>query len=258
MTGERMDGMFALTPPVEVEGVVLWMAPTRDWSLAEVPLALAAEVATFATQKRREEHLSGRWLLGEALLRWGVVDLTSIEVHRSEHRAPLLAHIQGVWRRTPLPNISVAHSNGHVFVALSSPEWRVGVDAEPQQRLLAENAYDMMAKGAELEALRLQPERVMQAWTAKEAVQKALGLGMHLNPREIEIPIELNESYISIEKSKIQLVNWTENGYQLALAITPSSPATWTAEDALLEQTRLAMEANPSWGVGCNTQRNNV
>jgi hypothetical protein len=24
----------------------------------------------------------------------------------------------------------------------------------------------------------------------------------------------------------------------------------------LLEQTRLAMKANPDWGVGCNTQRN--
>jgi 4'-phosphopantetheinyl transferase EntD len=258
MTGERMNGMTLLTLPVEMGDVKVWMAPIQDWSLAEVPLAHPGEVATFATPKRRSEHLSGRRLLGEALQQWGVTDLTSIEVQRTEHRAPVLTHIQGVWRRTPLPNISVTHSEGYAFVALSPPELQVGLDAEPEDRTLAEQAFDMMAKGDELEALRAQPEAVMKSWTAKEAVQKVMRLGMHLNPRSIEIPIGFTKTHISIEKSKIQLINWTQYGYILSLATTPSAAPERTTEDDLLEQTRLAMEANPDWGVGCNTQRNNA
>ena len=63
---------------------------------------------------------------------------------------------------------------------------------------------------------------------------------------------------ISIGNSKIQLQYWTEKGYHLSLACTPSKPLMPTAEDRLLEKTRLAMEAQPNWGVGCKTQRKGV
>ena len=195
-----------LTPPLLSE-VELFATEVRSWGVRDVPLAQPAEVATFATDKRREEHLSGRWLLGQALLRWGVDDLSVLEVVRDEHRAPSLAYIHGVWKRTPLPNISIAHSEGMVFVALVNERLSVGFDAEPLERTLAENAYDMMAKGEELERLRSSPSHVFQAWTGKEAVQKCLGLGMHLNPRHIQIPIGNDTTEISIENSKIQLTN---------------------------------------------------
>ena len=141
------------------------------------------------------------------------------------------------------------------FVALSPSSQRVGLDAEPVERTLAENAFDLMAKGEELERLREEPVHVFRAWTGKEAVQKCLGRGMHLNPREIEIPIGDGIEEISIEKSKIQLQYWTEEGYHLSLATTASSLPEPTPEDLLLEQTRQAMQAQPDWGVGCKTQR---
>lgn len=246
-------GIQRLTPP---DGKVeVFVMPVRDWNLAEVPLAQASEVQTFVTGKRRREHLTGRRLLGEALEWWGVGDLSVLEVRRDEFRAPSIHFIQGVWRRTPLPNVSISHSDGMAFVALAPPALRVGLDAEPVDRTLAENAFDMMAKGSELERLRKAPEHVFRLWTGKEAVQKCLGQGMHLNPREIEIPIENETDQISIEKSKIQLQYWTESGYHLSLAYTSATPTSPTPEDVLLEQTRRAMEAEPDWGVGCKTQR---
>ncbi len=229
--------------------------PVGSWSLSDVPLAQAAEVDTFVTEKRRQEHLSGRRLLGEALLAWGVSDLSVVEVHRDQFRAPSVRFIQGVWKRTPLPNISISHSEGMAFVALSPASHQVGLDAEPLGRTLAENAIDMMARGEELASLRAEPTHVFQAWTGKEAVQKSLGVGMHLNPRDIEIPIGSSLEEISIEKSKIQLQYWSEKGYHLSLATTPSAPSESSPENLLLERTRAAMKAQPDWGVGCKTQR---
>ena len=113
----------------------------------------------------------------------------------------------------------------------------------------------MMAKGEELERLRSSPSHVFQAWTGKEAVQKCLGLGMHLNPRHIQIPIGNDTTEISIEYSKIQLNYWQEFGYHCSLATGPAKAVTPTPEDRLLEATRSAMEADPDWGVGCKTTR---
>ncbi len=247
-------GIERLTPPHATD-VQVFVMPVDAWPLSEVPLAQATEVQTFVTEKRRNEHLSGRRLLGQALLAWGVSDLSAVEVQRDDFRAPTVHFIQGVWKRTPLPNISISHSDGMAFVALSPSSQHVGLDAEPVGRTLAENAFDLMASGEELERLREEPVHVFRAWTGKEAVQKCLGMGMHLNPREIEIPIGVSNGEISIENSNIQLQYWTEKGYHLSLATTASGLAEPTPEDLLLEQTRQAMQAQPDWGVGCKTQR---
>ena len=246
--------VIELTPPDGTD-VTLLATCVNDWLLADVPLAHPAEVATFVTNKRRHEHLTGRWLLGHALSEWGVNDLSAVEVVRDEHRAPSLVYIQGVWKRTGLPNFSITHSEGMAFLALTHSGREVGLDAEPLDRRLAENAFDMMAKGVELDSLRSSPQHVFQAWTGKEAVQKCLGLGMRLNPREIEIPIGLGMHNISIRNLKIQLVYWPDKGYHLSLALRPASPSKSDPEERMLEETRLAMQADPDWGVGCKTQR---
>ena len=67
--------------------------PVGSWPLSEVPLAHATEVDTFVTEKRRNEHLSGRRLLGQALLTWGVNDLSVVEVQRDDFRAPKVCFI---------------------------------------------------------------------------------------------------------------------------------------------------------------------
>lgn len=233
-----------------------FMMPLLDLSLDMVPLANPNEVATFVTEKRRREHLSGRYLLGLALKQWGCGDLSYLEIQRDEFRAPRLAYIQGVWQRTPLPSVSIGHSGGHAFVALAPAEVRIGIDGELLERRLATNAFDLMAKGDELAELKSLPQHAMRMWVKKEAVQKAMGLGMHLNPRDIQLSIESDNQIISIENSKIQLDYYEYNGYRIAVATTGQEGRPMNAEESLLEETKVAMEDNPDWGVGCKTNRN--
>ncbi|RJU98673.1 MAG: hypothetical protein DWC04_02680 [Candidatus Poseidoniales archaeon] len=246
-----------LHPPGQIEPECLVArCSIRRFSIEEVPLAHADEVSTFVMQKRRDEHLTGRWLLAKVLHQLGH-DPSLLSVERTQHRAPYLAYIHGVWKNTPLPSISVGHSDGWAYVAVVEHGWRIGVDAEASERGIQANAFDMMAKGEELARLNAHPDCAIEMWVSKEAVQKALGLGMHLNPREIEIPIGVEKSYFSIGKSKIQLIKWIHHEAQIALALTPGSLSVATAEDRLLDATKVAMSKG-DWDVGCNTARNNV
>ena len=230
--------------------------PVEPREFEQVTLASVDEVATFAVDKRRDEHLSGRWLLAQALNQWGL-DPTQIEVRRTELRAPVLAHLPGLWVNTPLPSVSIGHAGGWAYVALIESGWSIGIDAELSDRGIASNAFDMMAKGDELLWLQKNPEQAIYLWTSKESVQKAMQMGMHLNPRNIEIPIGVGVVNISIENSKIQLQNWAFLGYQVALAWRQGSVELRTPEDDLLDSTKKAM-SEQDWGIGCKTSRGNA
>ncbi|MBT60118.1 MAG: hypothetical protein CMA63_01015 [Euryarchaeota archaeon] len=251
MTVEEVFPPFSI--PIQMR---LFRTRVRTVAVELVGLAQIDEVATFATAKRMNEHLSGRWLLGEALREWGL-EVSAIEVLRTSQRAPVLSYLPGVWLNSPLPAMSVCHSSGWAYVALAEHGWSVGFDAEDAQRGIAANAFDMMAKGEELRWLRSNSDRAIELWTSKEAVQKAMQLGMHLNPRLIKIPIEERNEEISIEKSKIQLKSWSFDGVQMALAWKKGSERVYSAEDELLDATRSAMQEQ-EWGVGCKTVRGNV
>ena len=215
------------------------------------------EIRTFRTDKRKDEHLSARWLLEQALSEWGLKDLTALMISRTEERAPYLNVIHGMWIQYSLPSISISHSDGLACVALIDEGWTVGLDAEPLNRPPKPAVFDMMAKGEELERLNEGKIDPLLAWTGKEAIQKALRMGMHFNPREIEIPIGDLESEISIGNSKIQLRNFLHPTHKITLAYGKDSAPIRSPEDALLEATRDAMDSGASWGVGCSTTRNN-
>ena len=77
--------------------VRLFSCSIWDVSLGEASLADVDEVRTFVVDKRRREHLSGRWLLEQVLREFMKVDASLVMVIRDEHRAPSLAYINGVW-----------------------------------------------------------------------------------------------------------------------------------------------------------------
>ena len=251
-TGEEMSSFEEIVPPHPLPvRVMCFRCPVEPRNIGHVTLASVDEVATFAIDKRRNEHLSGRWLLAKALTLWGL-EPSMLEVRRTEHRAPTLAYLPGLWVNTALPSISIGHSEGWAYVAVIEHGWSVGIDAESAGRGIAANAFDMMAKGDELEWLNNHPEHAIRLWTSKESVQKAMQLGMHLNPREIVIPIEDSVVNISIDNSKIQLQNWIINLTNISLAWRHESVSLRTAEDDLLDATREAMKEQ-EWGVGCKT-----
>jgi len=216
------------------------------------------ELATFKTQKRSNEHLSARWLLEVALNEWGPVDITHLVVSRTNERAPFLEPIQGLWIQPTLPSISISHSQNLACVALIEQGWAVGIDAEPHSRPPTPSVYDMMAKGEELERLRSGELDALWAWTSKEAIQKAARQGMHLNPREIILPLEDNENEISIGNSIFQLNNLSIDDYQITLAWGKDVHPIRGPEDDLLDATREAMSTGENWTVGCSTIRKNA
>lgn len=236
--------------PLPVRSLCL-RCPIDYLELEQVQLASVDEVSTFVVEKRVQEHLAGRWLLAIALEQWGL-NPSQIEVKRTEFRAPVLSYLPGIWINTPLPSISIGHASGWAYVALIEHEWSIGVDAELADRGIAENAFDMMTSGDELNWLRANPSYAIELWTSKESVQKAMQMGMHLNPRKIEIPIGKGIKNITIEKSKIQLVNWSYKGVNISLAWHDQPLRIRTPEDDLLDATQKAMQEQ-EWGVGCKT-----
>ena len=193
-----------------------------------------------ASEKRIIDHSSGRWLLEQGLIRWGIADISQIEVRRDENRAPYLSWIAGCWRNEPLPSISIAHCQSAAVVALMESSYWLGIDAELANRGIAENAFDMMAKGEELARLRANPDLAIEMWTAKEAIQKAHHLGMNLNPRDIKI-----------DKPELELYRFIDGDLQIALAWRKAGILPRSAEDDLLDTTRKVIESSQDFTVGC-------
>ena len=221
------------------------------------PLVDALEWSTFKTHKRRLDHLEGRQLLGASMDAWwrsegfvGRVD--ELDVVRDEQRAPYLRWRPGVWRQAPLPGVSIGHSEGQAAVGLVESGWSIGVDAEPIDRTIAENAWDMFASAEERASFNGDSRAALRAWVTKEAVQKALGLGMHLNPRHI-VP----EGNRFVHEGTAVDLSWLEaEGLLVCVALAPGRAPPSTPEDAVLEATKAAMDEDPAWGVGCKTTRN--
>ena len=216
------------------------------------------EVSTFKTQKRTNEHLSARWLLEQALLEWGGLDCSQLNIGRTSERAPYLQAIQGLWIQPQLPSISLSHSQDLAAVALIEQGWTVGVDAEPLERPPASTVYDMMARGEELQQLKDGKLDALWAWTSKEAIQKAARKGMHLNPRDIVLSDGIFQNKISIENSIFQLENLSSKEYQITLAWGRDVDPIRSPEDDLLDATREAMQNGDDWSVGCSTVRKNA
>lgn len=237
--------------------VSLYRSKIESIELDDVVLAYGQEVQTFKTQKRKDEHLSGRKLLYNALNHWGLDSPDEVEVRRDEYRAPSLAWIHGIWKNHSLPGFSICHSNEYVWVAIVESGWSVGVDVEKADRVIAENALDLMAKGDELKLLQSNPDQTIISWTSKESIQKSMGLGMHFNPRHIVIPSGEGENIISIENSIFQLQNFCFEGQRIAISITNKTRKVRDAEDDLLDATLSAMQESDDWGVGCKTTRLN-
>ena len=107
------ESVVILKPPISKQSpkLLCLRCQVQSRPISQVVLANIDEVATFVMDKRRDEHLSGRWLLAQALEMWGV-NPQEIEVRRNQYRAPSLAYLRGLWKNTPLPSISIGHSQG--------------------------------------------------------------------------------------------------------------------------------------------------
>lgn len=164
-------------PAPRPPGLALW-ALTLDPDAAPPPPADAADAARAAAFVRPTDR--ARFLACRAALR---------------RLAPGLAVETDPGGRPRLsggPAVSLAHTGRHGLIALSRAG-PVGVDIEPVRRDLPLDALAAEALAPdELAAwCRLppadRPAAFAAAWTAKEAVLKALGLGLTVDPRRVVV-----------------------------------------------------------------------
>jgi 4'-phosphopantetheinyl transferase len=94
-------------------------------------------------------------------------------------------------------DLSIAHAGAHVFVAVADGGRRVGVDVEggPDAPLPDAGLLDVVCTPAERAALAgLQPgprhEAFLALWTRKEAVLKADGRGLLVDPATLELTLD--------------------------------------------------------------------
>jgi phosphopantetheinyl transferase len=143
--------------------------------------------------KRRVEWLHGRWA-AKALLQKCHPDCTNLPlaeilVDCEPGGAPFPALASGA--RLP-GSLSISHSGPMAACALGlDPGQRVGIDIEKieprppgffEDYFTAHEAVLVRAAPA-----RAQPETITLIWSAKESAFKALGKGLSLDPRSIEI-----------------------------------------------------------------------
>ena len=152
-----------------------------------------ARLAELRFIKRRREWLLGRWtaklLLQQALGDRLAVSLQNFSVENEPRGAPFFASPQG--ERLPF-TLSISHRGERAFCALSTyPEQRLGVDIERIEARATAFLEDYFTPQERSYAARLEEPRrdawVTLAWSLKEAVLKALGEGLRVDPRRVEL-----------------------------------------------------------------------
>ena len=132
------------------------------------------------TAKRQGDRIAGRIAAKRAVCQLTGAQPEQVEIRTMASGAPTVL-IQG----QPGPLVSISHSGGHA-VAWASHRERVGVDLEQVEARHPSFVEEWFSE-QEQALLAGDPYRVTVAWSAKEAVLKALGQGMALNPREIQV-----------------------------------------------------------------------
>lgn len=148
--------------------------------------------SAFRFPKRQKEWLLGRWtakILAHSLPAYRNYPLAQVEIRSSPEGAPSI-YIQG----TP-PNqdcLTISHSGSLALCALASaPDLHVGADLEriePRTETFVLDYFTpcerQLVEAASTESRALQ---VTLIWSAKEAMLKALGVGLHWDTRMVEV-----------------------------------------------------------------------
>ena len=145
------------------------------------------------TPKRITERIAGRIAAKRAVSKITGWDPRLIRIENKESGAPTawMDQQQG-------PHVSISHSQNHA-VAMVSHQHPVGVDLEAIEARSTPFLEEWLSP-SERTLVGRNPTHQTLAWSAKEAVLKALGEGMALNPREIELD-HIGEKHLKVSLS---------------------------------------------------------
>jgi phosphopantetheine--protein transferase-like protein len=187
---ERLDLVFeGLNDPEWIDRLARsYLSTTEHRRLAEL-----------RSDKRRREwlhgHVAAKHLVRDHLRdRHGVaLDLRQIEVVADSNGAPRVRVADRPELSPLLPALAITHCQGHAIAALApaAAGVSVGVDLERIERRAPSFELNVLTDGERAMLDALDPARraewITLLWVLKEAVSKALGLGLALDPREMEV-----------------------------------------------------------------------
>ena len=148
-------------------------------------------LAGFRFEKRRSEWLLGRWTAKRLLQRCleGKAAPNRLQIFNEESGQPYVVDASGGRMSGCL---SISHRAGRAFCAwISEPGVRMGADLELLETRDPIFIEDYLSAGEKALALACSGLRrdlfVTLAWSAKEAVFKALGTGLRMDTRSVEV-----------------------------------------------------------------------
>jgi len=167
----------------------LWWARVPDLVAADAVALLDADerarAARFVVDPPRQRFIAFRVLARRLLAAYVGQDPATISFLYGPHGKPALDHPRA-------PAFNAAHSADLVVLAVTRAE-RVGVDLEllrPMPRAAALAARFFTPAEHAFVAALAGPQRdrsFFHCWTCKEAVLKAIGTGLNLPPRQVEV-----------------------------------------------------------------------
>jgi 4'-phosphopantetheinyl transferase len=151
-----------------------------------------AHFAGFRFPKRRDEWLLGRWAaksLAASLPVCQSIPIDRIQIANTAEGAPYYQVVDGL---TPADCLTISHSDRLAFCALcSAPGLHIGADLEkidPRSGTFVQDYFTPtereLVNGCPVES---RPLLVTLIWSAKEAMLKALGVGLRLDTRMVEV-----------------------------------------------------------------------
>jgi 4'-phosphopantetheinyl transferase len=144
-------------------------------------------VGTIQNAESRDAIASSLLLARTAVGAWAGVDADSVELDRRCPRCGSRAHGRpsASWRgmsTSPPPHLSLARTTGTVVVAVTLAG-EVGVDVERRTDQVFAGFDDVVV--ATTEARPVDDEARLRTWVRKEAVLKAIGRGLDVDPRAL-------------------------------------------------------------------------
>jgi 4'-phosphopantetheinyl transferase len=163
-----------------------FVAPPSPPSLADDDIHIWLLVLE-NTPKPREVTAAAHALLGRLLIRYASLDHAP-EIARGDRGKPYAPMLAGI-------DFNLSHARDHVLIAIARKQ-PLGVDLERvDRRIEIEKLSRRYFSGAEADALEALPVAIrlptfLRLWTCKEAVLKALGVGLSLGLEKVSFQLD--------------------------------------------------------------------
>jgi 4'-phosphopantetheinyl transferase len=182
----------------------VWVIDVDLWS--PVPLDVLPREEQQRADSIRDPKSRSRWRTGRVLLRsilGSIVEAEpkSLNLRATEIGQPYLAD----------NTLSFSMSRSLQWLMIGTSQGCIGVDIETRRLPSHQNAQALMLSPAEAVEISLAPSavrlhRLRRTWARKEALLKALGLGLHVNPRTV---------WVGTDDAAMRCVHFYDRNWQI-------------------------------------------